>query len=303
MLNFIYDAYLYQKFYSRNNLQRNRASFLKLTHILKNENFIDYYELLNLHLLRSLDSKEYQHNTLVTHNRKMESNRLRLFTILKSLIDRHESDYTLNLADVKFIKASRDAVFYSLFDNVYDWWEYTLTKGNRYLSPEEVKEILDFKIEKIDKIIQSDDFKSNHCNFTKFSWHKGIAAENAGGSHRLAYVIKLCQFFNISAPYKTNLITYSLNKGILENLLSEFSVYICFDFLVDSFHTLLRKENNDDIEYYSFTYSPSFKNNGKPDIVFFIIKNNYQSKVFRYFLNKHLNSQDELKGVLHDLIL
>lgn len=233
----------------------------------------------------------------------MESNRLRLFTILKSLIDRHESDYTLNLADVKFIKASRDAVFYSLFDNVYDWWEYTLTKGNRYLSPEEVKEILDFKIEKIDKIIQSDDFKSNHCNFTKFSWHKGIAAENAGGSHRLAYVIKLCQFFNISAPYKTNLITYSLNKGILENLLSEFSVYICFDFLVDSFHTLLRKENNDDIEYYSFTYSPSFKNNGKPDIVFFIIKNNYQSKVFRYFLNKHLNSQDELKGVLHDLIL
>lgn len=220
MLNFIYDAYLYQKFYSRNNLQRNRASFLKLTHILKNENFIDYYELLNLHLLRSLDSKEYQHNTLVTHNRKMESNRLRLFTILKSLIDRHESDYTLNLADVKFIKASRDAVFYSLFDNVYDWWEYTLTKGNRYLSPEEVKEILDFKIEKIDKIIQSDDFKSNHCNFTKFSWHKGIAAENAGGSHRLAYVIKLCQFFNISAPYKTNLITYSLNKGILENLLS-----------------------------------------------------------------------------------
>ena len=303
MLNFIYDAYLYQKFYSRNNLQRNRASFLKLTHILKNEKFIDYYELLNLHLLRSLDSKEYQHNTLVTHNRKMESNRLRLFTILKSLIDRHESDYTLNLADVKFIKASRDAVFYSLFDNVYDWWEYTLTKGNRYLSPEEVKEILDFKIEKIDKIIQSDDFKSNHCNFTKFSWHKGIAAENAGGSHRLAYVIKLCQFFNISAPYKTNLITYSLNKGILENLLSEFSVYICFDFLVDSFHTLLRKENNDDIEYYSYTYSPSFKNNGKPDIVFFIIKNNYQSKVFRYFLNKHLNSQDELKGVLHDLIL
>ena len=303
MLNFIYDAYLYQKFYSRNNLQRNRASFLKLTHILKNEKFIDYYELLNLHLLRSLDSKEYQHNTLVTHNRKMESNRLRLFTILKSLIDRHESDYTLNLADVKFIKASRDAVFYSLFDNVYDWWEYTLTKGNRYLSPEEVKEILDFKIEKIDKIIQSDDFKSNHCNFTKFSWHKGIAAENAGGSHRLAYVIKLCQFFNISAPYKTNLITYSLNKGILENLLSEFSVYICFDFLVDSFHTLLRKENNDDIEYYSFTYSPSFKNNGKPDIVFFIIKNNYQSKVFRYFLNKHLNYQDELKGVLHDLIL
>ncbi|HFX6519876.1 TPA: DUF6685 family protein [Acinetobacter nosocomialis] len=284
-------------------MQRNRASFLKLTHILKNEKFIDYYELLNLHLLRSLDSKEYQHNTLVTHNRKMESNRLRLFTILKSLIDRHESDYTLNLADVKFIKASRDAVFYSLFDNVYDWWEYTLTKGNRYLSPEEVKEILDFKIEKIDKIIQSDDFKSNHCNFTKFSWHKGIAAENAGGSHRLAYVIKLCQFFNISAPYKTNLITYSLNKGILENLLSEFSVYICFDFLVDSFHTLLRKENNDDIEYYSFTYSPSFKNNGKPDIVFFIIKNNYQSKVFRYFLNKHLNSQDELKGVLHDLIL
>lgn len=303
MLNFIYDAYLYQKFYSKNNLQRNRASFLKLTHILKNEKFIDYYELLNLHLLRSLDSKEYQHNTLVTHNRKMESNRLRLFTILKSLIDRHESDYTLNLADVKFIKASRDAVFYSLFDNVYDWWEYTLTKGNRYLSPEEVKEILDFKIEKIDKIIQSDDFKSNHCNFTKFSWHKGIAAENAGGSHRLAYVIKLCQFFNINAPYKTNLITYSLNKGILENLLSEFSVYICFDFLVDSFHTLLRKENNDDIEYYSFTYSPSFKNNGKPDIVFFIIKNNYQSKVFRYFLNKHLNSQDELKGVLHDLIL
>ena len=303
MLNFIYDAYLYQKFYSRNNLQRNRASFLKLTHILKNEKFIDYYELLNLHLLRSLDSKEYQHNTLVTHNRKMESNRLRLFTILKSLIDRHESDYTLNLADVKFIKASRDAVFYSLFDNVYDWCEYTLTKGNRYLSPEEVKEILDFKIEKIDKIIQSDDFKSNHCNFTKFSWHKGIAAENAGGSHRLAYVIKLCQFFNISAPYKTNLITYSLNKGILENLLSEFSVYICFDFLVDSFHTLLRKENNDDIEYYSFTYSPSFKNNGKPDIVFFIIKNNYQSKVFRYFLNKHLNYQDELKGVLHDLIL
>ena len=303
MLNFIYDAYLYQKFYSRNNLQRNRASFLKLTHILKNEKFIDYYELLNLHLLRSLDSKEYQHNTLVTHNRKMESNRLRLFTILKSLIDRHESDYTLNLADVKFIKASRDAVFYYLFDNNYDWWEYTLTKGNRYLSPEEVKEILDFKIEKIDKIIQSDDFKSNHCNFTKFSWHKGIAAENAGGSHRLAYVIKLCQFFNISAPYKTNLITYSLNKGILENLLSEFSVYICFDFLVDSFHTLLRKENNDDIEYYSFTYSPSFKNNGKPDIVFFIIKNNYQSKVFRYFLNKHLNSQDELKGVLHDLIL
>ena len=89
----------------------------------------------------------------------------------------------------------------------------------------------------------------------------------------------------------------------MENLLSEFSVYICFDFLVDSFHTLLRKENNDDIEYYSFTYSPSFKNNGKPDIVFFIIKNNYQSKVFRYFLNKHLNSQDELKGVLHDLIL
>lgn len=303
MLNFIYDAYLYQKFYSRNNLQRNRTSFLKLTHILKNEKFIDYYELLNLHLLRSLDSKEYQHNTLVTHNRKMESNRLRLFTILKSLIDRHESDYTLNLADVKFIKASRDAVFYSLFDNVYDWWEYTLTKGNRYLSPEEVKEILDFKIEKIDKIIQSDDFKSNHCNFTKFSWHKGIAAENADGSHRLAYVIKLCQFFNISAPYKTNLITYSLNKGILENLLSEFSVYICFEFLVDSLHTLLRKGNNDDIEYYSFTYSPSFKNNGKPDIVFFIIKNNYQSKVFRYFLNKHLNSQDELRGILHDLIL
>lgn len=78
----------------QSHLQRNRASFLKLTHILKNEKFIDYYELLNLHLLRSLDSKEYQHNTLVTHNRKMESNRLRLFTILKSLIDRHESDYT-----------------------------------------------------------------------------------------------------------------------------------------------------------------------------------------------------------------
>ena len=303
MLNFIYDAYQYHKFYSRNNLQRNRTSFLKLTHILKNEKFIDYFELLNLHLLRDLDSKEYQNNKLVTHNRNMESNRSKLFSTLNSLIDRHDSDYTLNLADVKFIKASRDAVFYNLFDNVYDWWEYTLTKGNRCLSPEVVKEILDFKIEKIDKIIHSEDFKRNHCNFTKFSWHKGIAAENGGGSHRLAYVIKLCQFFNISAPYKTNLITYSLNRDTLESLFSDFSIYICFDFLVNSFHTLLRKGNNDDIEYYSYTYSPSFKNNGKPDIVFFIIKNNYQSKVFRYFLNKHLNSQDELRGILHDLIL
>lgn len=103
MLNFIYDAYQYRKFYSRNNLQRNRTSFLKLTHILKNEKFIDYFEMLNLHLLRDLDSKEYQNNKLVTHNRSMESNRSKLFSTLNSLIDRHDSDYTLNLADVKFM--------------------------------------------------------------------------------------------------------------------------------------------------------------------------------------------------------
>lgn len=303
MLNFIYDAYLYQKFYSRNNLQRNRASFLKLTQILKNEKFIDYYEMLNLHLLIDLDPNEYYNNKLVTHNRNMESNRSKLFFTLKSLVERHENDYILNLADVKFIKASCDAKYYNLFDNIYDWWEYTLKHGTRNLKDEVVKDILDFKIEKIDRIINCEDFKSNHSNFSQFSWHKGIAAENGGGSHRLAYVIKLCQYFNVSAPYKTNLITFSLNREALENLFSDFSVYICFDFLFNDFNSLLSKENNNDIEYYSYTYAPPFNNNGKPDIVFFFIKNNYQSKVFRYFLNKHLNSQDELKGVLHDLIL
>ncbi len=303
MLNFIYDAYQYHKFYSRNNLQRNRSSFLKLTHILKNENFIDYFEMLNLHLLIDLDPNEYYNNKLVTHNRKMEINRYKLFSILKSIVERQEKDCILNLADVKFIKASCDAKYYNLFDNIYDWWEYTLKHGTRNLKDEVVKEILEFKIEKIDRIIQCEDFKSCHSNFSKFSWHKGIAAENGGGSHRLAYVIKLCQFYNVSAPYKTNLITYTLNREALENLFSDFSVYICFDFLVNDFNSLLSKGYINDIEYYSYTYTPPIKNNGKPDIVFFIIKNNYQSKVFRYFLNKHLNSQDELRGILYDLIL
>ena len=102
--------------------------------------------MLNLHLLRDLDSKEYQNNKLVTHNRSMESNRSKLFSTLNSLIDRHDSGYTLNLADVKFIKASRDAFFYNLLDTIYDWCEYTLTKGNRCLSHAEVKDILDVKL-------------------------------------------------------------------------------------------------------------------------------------------------------------
>lgn len=291
MFNFIEKYQLNYNLKSIDEIASNRNLFNKYCHSITNETFLESNRLINLQRFNS--DKLYPldgGNIKDIHNLK---------DMIAGLVNKESKKTLINLKQIQYLSNSSDNEFFTEFTNIKDWWNHTLYYGQSKRKFEEIPEYLKFSNEKIQNIINSNDFKDIHKNCSLFEWHNGYLAEHGDGAHRMAYIITMCNDLGVNAYYDMYLTYYSINREVMKNLFEKYSIYLIFSNIdVDCYNPicsfiLKNFESNRGLEAYSYESSSS----DETKHILFIKKNNI-SKNLCHIFDEKINSQEEIIRLL-----
>lgn len=255
MFNFIEKYQLNKKIKSIYEVVPNRSLFNKYCQSITNEAFLESNRLINLQRFNS-----DKLHPLDGSNIKDIQN---LKNLIAGMVNKESKKTLINLKQIQYLSNSSDNEFFTEFTNIKDWWNHTLYYGQSKRKFEEIPEYLKFSNEKIQSIINSNEFKDIHKNCSLFEWHNGYLAEHSDGAHRMAYIITMCNDLGVNAYYDMCLTYYSINRKVMTSLFEKYSIYLIFSNLeIDCYNPIcsfIHKnfESNRGLEAYSYELNSS----------------------------------------------